>query len=156
MISFGEMLLRLGVAILLGALVGFERESIGKKAGVRTAMLVAGGAALFSLVAISLPYRIAQTAGDVPAIIAGNSGFLMLIANVVVGIGFLGAGIIVRQGTRVIGLTTAASVWFVAAIGVAAGVGLIALAATTTLGMIFLLITTRRIDFHHRKKEIQP
>lgn len=137
------MLSRVGVAILLGLLIGVERESIGKEAGVRTDMLVAAGAAVFSIVGLSLPYVV--SVGNLPDVIARNSGYLSVIANVVVGIGFLGAGIIVKQGIHVRSVTTAATVWFVAAVGVLCGIGLIVFAAIITVLMIALLLIFRKL-----------
>lgn len=141
------MLIRLGVAIVLGFLVGLERESIGKEAGVRTDMLVAAGSAIFAMIGLTLPYIVSAPTGNLADVIARNSGFLAVIANVVVGIGFLGAGIIVKQGTHVRSVTTAATIWFVAAVGLLAGVGLIAFAAASTLLMLILLVVFRGFDF---------
>jgi putative Mg2+ transporter-C (MgtC) family protein len=147
MLTIDQMLLRLGVAIVLGFLVGLERESIGKEAGVRTDMLVAAGSAIFAMIGLTLPYIVSAGTGNLADVIARNSGFLTVIANVVVGIGFLGAGIIVKQGTHVRSVTTAATIWFVAAIGLLAGVGLIAFAAASTLLMLILLVVFRGFDF---------
>lgn len=147
MLTLGEMLARLGVAVLLGLLVGLERESIGKEAGVRTDMLVAAGAAIFAIIGITLPYIISAPTGNLTDVIARNSGFLAVIANVVVGIGFLGAGIIVKQGVHVRSVTTAATVWFVAAVGVLCGIGLLEFAAIASGAMIILLLVSRKLNF---------
>ena len=106
-----RIVVRLGVAALLGGLLGWEREHAGKAAGVRTHMLVAMGAALFVLVA--------QQAGISPA---DNSRVLQ---GVIAGVGFLGAGTILKGDaeSQVKGLTTAAGIWLTAAIGVSAGLG---------------------------------
>ncbi|HEY9166688.1 MAG TPA: MgtC/SapB family protein [Candidatus Kryptonia bacterium] len=144
MLTTTQMLVRLGVAVFLGLLVGLERESIGKEAGVRTDMLVSAGAALFSIAGLSLPYII--SVGNLSDVIARNSGFLTVIANIVVGIGFLGAGIIVKQGVHVRSVTTAATVWYVAAVGVLCGIGLMELAAIATGGMIVLLLILRGLN----------
>lgn len=144
MLTTTQMLVRLGVAVFLGLLVGLERESIGKEAGVRTDMLVSAGAALFSIAGLSLPYII--SVGNLSNVIARNSGFLTVIANIVVGIGFLGAGIIVKQGVHVRSVTTAATVWYVAAVGVLCGIGLMELAAIATGGMIVLLLILRGLN----------
>ena len=103
-----EALVRLAVAAVLSGLIGFEREVAQKAAGVRTHMLVGLGAALFSLLSVE------AFAGSDPARVA---------AQVVTGIGFLGAGAIFRHGFTVRGLTTAAGLWSVAAVGMAAGIG---------------------------------
>ncbi|KKT90590.1 MAG: MgtC family protein [Candidatus Jorgensenbacteria bacterium GW2011_GWA2_45_13] len=153
MLSLEEMLFRLAVAVALGALVGLEREFIGKEAGFRTDIMVAAGAAIFSIVSITLPYIIAVSPANLPDVIARNSGFLGLIANIVVGIGFLGAGIIVKQGTHVHGLTTAATVWFAAAIGVLCGVGLITFALISTVALTLLLSLLRNVHIPVHKGE---
>jgi putative Mg2+ transporter-C (MgtC) family protein len=115
--------MRLIVAAVLSGLVGFERETRQKAAGLRTHMLVGLGAALFTLVGA---YAFES---DDPSRVA---------AQVVTGIGFLGAGAIFREGVTVIGLTTAAGLWAVAAIGMTAGTGLLggAIAATVIALMI--------------------
>lgn len=104
-------LLRLAVAAALGAAIGLERELDEKSAGLRTHMLVSVGSALFTLVG-------AYGFGDFQTVDPSR-----IAAQVVTGIGFLGAGLIFRQGFTVRGLTTAASLWLVAAIGMAAGAG---------------------------------
>lgn len=120
-----QMLLRLVVAAVLGALVGYERERSGKPAGVRTHGMVSLGAALFTLVSV----QGFGGAGD-PARVA---------AQVVTGIGFLGAGAILHAGGSVHGLTTAASLWVTAAIGMAVGVGM-GLMSFTTAVIVFVLL----------------
>lgn len=145
MLTLEEMLVRLGIAVLLGAIVGIERELAGKEAGVRTDIMVAAGAAMFTLAGLTIPYLVAVSPDDVSRIIAGNSGFLQLIANIVVGIGFLGAGIIVKHRTHVSGLTTAAAVWFVAAVGILAALGLFAFAAISTVVLTVVITVLRRI-----------
>lgn len=114
---------RLLMAAILGGILGFEREQKGKAAGVRTHMLVSLGAALFVLVP--------QTAGADPAAIS------RVVQGIVAGIGFLGAGTILKGNSldthQVKGLTTAAGLWMTAAIGVAAGMGREATALLSTL-----------------------
>jgi putative Mg2+ transporter-C (MgtC) family protein len=104
-----EMGLRLLLAVALGGIIGYQRERSGKEAGLRTHILISTGAALFTIVSIyGFP-------GSDPSRIA---------AGIVTGIGFIGAGVILhRTGGEVIGLTTAATIWSVAAIGLAAGAG---------------------------------
>jgi len=119
-----QMFLRLLVATVLGGLVGYERERTGKPAGVRTHGMVCLGAALFTVVSV---YGFG--AGD-PS---------RLAAQVVTGIGFLGAGAILHQRHSIHGLTTAASLWVTAAVGIAMGVGMIAMSLVTAL-LIFLLL----------------
>jgi putative Mg2+ transporter-C (MgtC) family protein len=106
-------LLRVGVAAALGGAIGLERELDEKAAGLRTHMLVSTGAALFTLAG-------AYGFGGFPGRSVDPS---RVAAQIVTGIGFLGAGVIFRQGFTVRGLTTAASLWVVAAIGMASGIG---------------------------------
>jgi len=128
--------LRVSIAALLGAALGLEREWRGKEAGLRTNTLIAIGAALFTVMSQLFT-------GD-PARVA---------AQVVTGVGFLGAGAIMRQGGSVQGLTTAAMIWVNAAVGVAAGAGHIRLAALVTgitlIAMLALTPIDRQLD--HRK-----
>ena len=100
-------MLRLVLAVLFGGLIGLEREVVHRPAGLRTHMLVSLGSALFILLALE------EFSSEVPRIIAG----------VATGIGFLGAGTIFKAKSEVHGLTTAASVWTIAAVGVAVGLG---------------------------------
>ena len=116
-----RIMLRMTLAALLGGLLGYERESQGKAAGIRTHMLVAMGAALFVLV----PQQGGMPLPDLSRVIQG----------IVTGIGFLGAGAIIknREELSVQGLTTAASVWMTAAIGIACGLGREVTAVLSTL-----------------------
>ena len=143
-LTLGTMVVRLLAAVGLGAVVGAEREFVGKDAGIRTEIMVAAGAAVFTMAGISLPYIVSLDAANLRDVLARNSGPFMLVANVVVGVGFLGAGIIVRQGTHVYGLTTAATIWFVAAIGVLCGMGMLQFAGVAAVGIAALLFLLRR------------
>jgi len=124
------MALRLLLAAALGAIIGYQRERAGKQAGLRTHVLIAVGAALFSLVSM---YGF-----------GGASDPARIAAGVVVGVGFLGAGVILhREGGIVAGLTTAATVWVVAGIGLATGAGLYVVAAVTTAIVLLVLLIPR-------------
>ena len=121
-----EMILRLLLAAALGAIIGYQRERAGKPAGLRTHTLICIGAALFTIASLCG----FGTAAD-PARIA---------AGIVAGIGFLGAGAIMRTGEGIIaGLTTAATMWVVASIGLAAGAGLYLISAVTTAVILIIL-----------------
>ena len=117
-----EMMARVVLAFLLGAVIGYEREASQRPAGLRTHMLVAAGSAAFTLA--SIYGFIGQGTVRDPA---------RLAAQIVAGVGFLGAGTIWRTSSTVAGLTTAASVWLVAAVGLLAGTGMYALAVFTTI-----------------------
>lgn len=121
----GQILLRLVVAAILGSLVGYERERMGKPAGVRTHGMVSLGAALFTIVSV---YGFGGS-GD-PSRVA---------AQIVTGVGFLGAGAILRERGSIHGLTTASSLWVTAAIGTAVGVGMEAMSVAAT-ALVFLLL----------------
>ena len=138
-LSFGELVLRLGLTLALCGLIGLERESRDQVAGLRTHILVGLGAALFTLV---------SAYGFEEFLRGGDSAFprydpTRIAAQVVSGIGFLGAGAIIRQGFNVRGLTTAAALWIVAAIGMAAGAGYYVAAAATTVLVLASLIGFR-------------
>jgi putative Mg2+ transporter-C (MgtC) family protein len=133
-LGWAEILLRVGLAAGLGGAIGFERELREREAGLRTHMLVSVGAALFTLVSAYAwtDWRFSTEDGLVfdPTRIA---------AQIVTGIGFLGAGAIIRQGLSVRGLTTAATLWVVAAIGMASGAGYYAAAVITTVLVLISL-----------------
>ena len=127
-------LLRLAVAAALGALIGLERELDEKSAGLRTHMLVSVGSALFTLVS-AFGFRDFLTSGG--NVVRADPA--RIAAQIVTGIGFIGAGVIFRQGFNVRGLTTAASLWLVAAIGMAAGAGYWAGAVVATVAALVSL-----------------
>ncbi len=127
-----EMVLRLVLASILGAIVGLERESQNRPAGLRTHTLVSLGSALIMLVSVY---------GFNDQILAGRAPDpARIAAQVVSGIGFLGAGTILRQGSTITGLTTAASLWVVAGVGLAVGLGYY-LAALVTTGLVMFSLT---------------
>jgi len=132
--SIADVFLRLALAAGLGGAIGLEREFRQKPAGLRTNMLIALGSALFSILSVEL-----GTAAGTPDRVA---------AQVVSGIGFLGAGAILRSGGNVTGLTTAATIWVNAAIGMAAGLGAYSVAAggaVLTLAVLTLLPLMERL-----------
>ncbi|WP_235937643.1 MgtC/SapB family protein [Marinobacter caseinilyticus] len=129
-----DMLLRLSVASGLALLLGLERELRGKPAGLRSHMLVSLGAAAFIIMGMSILFATAE--GDPSARIDPTR----VVQGIIGGIGFLGAGCIIRSGTDVQGITTGASIWLAGAIGVAAGINNFALAAMVTA--LALVITT--------------
>lgn len=118
------MLARIAIAAVGGMVIGFERRQAGKSAGMRTLMMVSMGAALFTLISIF-----------------GFEGHdqSRVAAGIVSGIGFLGAGAILREGHTVRGLTTASSVWVAAAVGAAAGTGLYLVAVGTSLLAVLVM-----------------
>lgn len=150
MIDFWQMFSRFLIALALGALIGLEREKIGKEAGIRTLMIISAGATLFTLAGLSLPYII--SGGNTSEILARNSGFIAIIANIVVGIGFLGGGIIIKNEEHIRGMTTASVIWLTAAIGILVGIGLIKLAVFSSLTITVILYLTRKLGVIERIK----
>jgi putative Mg2+ transporter-C (MgtC) family protein len=156
-ISEGEILLRLAVTVVLCGAIGLERETRGQVAGLRTHILVGLGSALFTLVS-----AYGFDAGE-PGVTVDPT---RIAAQIVTGIGFLGAGTIIRQGLTVRGLTTAASLWVVAAIGMAGGAGFyLAAVATTAVALVSLvgfrklrpaILSQLRTDFVLLEVEMEP
>ncbi len=138
-ISNIELIARLLLATALGAIIGFEREAKNKPAGVRTHALVCLGACVFTLVSMSF----GSFANVDPSRVA---------AGIVTGIGFLGAGAIFRSETRIRGLTTAADLWVVSAIGLAVALGEYITAVTTALIVFFILYSARIVNLKEKKK----
>jgi len=128
--NIGEVLLKLGLALLIGTIIGAEREYKNKAAGLRTLTLICLGSTLFTMISVSMGAE-------------NETG--RIASNIVTGIGFLGAGAIMREGLTVSGLTTASSIWVTAALGMAVGAGeyylsvfgtLIVMAVLTLFGFI--------------------
>ena len=129
-----HVLVRLSAATLLGGLIGIQRERAGKPAGLRTHMLVTLGTAVFVLACAGVGM--------------GQDALSRVIQGVVTGIGFIGAGSILKISERrdVQGLTTAAGVWMTAAVGVAAGLGSLGVAVLSTLFTLFILSFAKRFE----------
>lgn len=139
-----DLALRLTVGLVLGAIIGFERELQRQPAGFRTHSLVSLGAALFTVVSAY-----------------GFTGDLVdptrIAAQIVSGIGFIGAGTILQHRGHIRGLTTAASLWAVAAIGTAAGAGLFIVAVVGTLLILVVLSILDRVEaLTHRRLRLEP
>ena len=124
MYLLNEAIVKILLAILLGGLIGGEREARDKSAGFRTLIIICVGAALFTMLSVPLSH------GNDPARIA---------ANIVTGIGFLGAGAILRDGNRITGLTTASTIWLAAAVGMAVGAGEYIMAVVVTILALVVL-----------------
>jgi putative Mg2+ transporter-C (MgtC) family protein len=138
MLSLNSSFVRIAVAALCGAIIGLERDLRRRPAGVRTSMFVCMGSALFTI----LSEEISRMVGD-------PSG-TRIVSNLIPGIGFIGAGAIIREGGGIIGLTTAATIFMLAGIGMAVGAGLYDIgvfsAALVLFGLIVLAWLERRLD----------
>ena len=130
------LLLRIGASILFAFLLGLEREITGKFAGLRTHILVSAGACVFTLLSI-YAFKMHIVEG-----ISGVNDPARIAAQIITGIGFIGAGTVMRHGNNIYGITTAATLWMCAAIGMACGTGMFSVAATASI----VLILVRRFE----------
>lgn len=126
-------IVKIFVAILAGGIIGFERELKDKPAGLRTNILVSTGSCLFVIFA----FRVSELYSDDPG---------RIIGPIITGIGFLGAGTIIRARGSVRGLTSAATIWVVAGVGMSAGMGLFLLALTISLLVLFILLILPKVE----------
>lgn len=131
MALLSENLIKIGMAVLIGGLIGAEREFRDKAAGFRTIILITVGSALFTIFSASMDPGFTRT---------------RIAANIVTGIGFLGAGAIVREHGRVGGLTTAATIWLSAALGMGIGAGELVFVAISTFIVIIVLLLFPRLE----------
>lgn len=131
-----EIILQLLLAAGLGLVLGIEREYVGKPAGMRTYSLVTLGATIFTIIS---KYGFSDVA-------AGDFDPSRVAAQIVTGIGFLGAGVIIFRGVKVEGLTTAAGLWVAAAIGMGVGAGMYALAVVAAVIAFTVMVLLRKFD----------
>ena len=151
------ILSRIGLSILFGFMLGFEREITGKFAGLRTHILVCTGACVFTILSI-YGFKMAETAGFV-----GTNDPARIAAQIITGIGFIGAGTVMRSGANILGITTAATLWVCAAVGMACGTGEFSLAVIATISTMAILILIRIFEkrviqqriSHYRNIEIK-
>jgi putative Mg2+ transporter-C (MgtC) family protein len=136
-ITTGQAIFKLIVSMVLGSLVGYERKRKGQPAGLRTFALICMGATLAMLVSIYICQEYVGLKNGDPGRIA---------AQVITGVGFLGAGAIIQMKGSVRGLTTAAGIWMVSTIGLAVGVGLYLLAVVATLLILFIMVQLERVE----------
>lgn len=142
MIPHGEMLLRIAAGAVLGGIIGYERDRHGRPVGLRTHLIVAMAAATFMVVSSQFVYFQHYAKEDLVAVDSSR-----IAASVVTGVGFLAGGTILRQGLTVQGLTTAAGLWLVTAIGLSSGAGMFVESAVVTgMGMIALTVLRRFED----------
>jgi putative Mg2+ transporter-C (MgtC) family protein len=135
MTLYPEDFIRLGVALLIGGIIGAERERHKKAVGLRTLILISVGSCIFTILSIRISV---MWGGEAPRI----------AAQIVSGIGFLGAGVILEERGRLVGLTTAATIWLTAALGMAVGAGEYILAVGGTVISIIVLILFTRFEEH--------
>lgn len=145
MVSEVDTLMRLSAAFVLGGLIGYERQSQSKAAGLRTHVLVCLGSCLVMILSLDIYQSVQGLTNADPA---------RLAAQVVSGVGFLGAGTIMKEGATVTGLTTAASLWVVSGVGLAVGCGYYSGALYTTFLILLTLALLLRIDRLHNTGQI--
>ncbi|MFO0950930.1 MAG: MgtC/SapB family protein [Isosphaeraceae bacterium] len=150
MISHSELIYRLAAAVGLGAAIGIEREWREVPAGLRTHLIVALASATFTIVSLQAAFYQSYASNGLVHYDPGR-----IASNVVVGIGFLGGGAILQSGGTVKGLTTAASLWLSAAIGLAAGGGMFLLATAVTASALFALVVLRYAVENPRRKIVR-
>lgn len=138
-IDFYEILLRLVFAVLIGCVIGLERNLHGKPTGIKTLGLVALGSALVTIA--SMDFALSRDEYDILAVSRAIQG-------VITGIGFLGAGVIIhdRMNERVYGLTTAASIWMTAALGIVCGMGMWKIAGAAVIVVLLLFVIGRPVE----------
>ncbi|MCP3102203.1 MgtC/SapB family protein [Myxococcus sp. K15C18031901] len=136
-----DIVMRLGLATLLGAVLGLERELRGQAAGLRTHILVSLGACLFTLCSVMVEFSLE---GRPPH--GAQADVSRIASQVVVGIGFLGAGAIMRDRGQVKGLTTAANLWLTASVGLSSGLGFALTAAITVAIALLALLGLRPVE----------
>jgi putative Mg2+ transporter-C (MgtC) family protein len=142
-----ELLTRVALAIALGGLVGLERERRERAAGLRTHILVCLGSCIFTLVS-AYGFHDWFAEFEIPNGVMGPPRDPSRIAaQIVSGIGFLGGGVILRNGLTVRGLTTAATIWATGAIGMAVGAGMYVLGAMSAILIVVVLVTMRRVNY---------
>jgi len=139
-----EIIIRIVLALFIGAIIGFERERHGRAAGLRTHMLVCTGSALIAMTSIYL----AENYGS----ISQNCDPARVAAGIITGIGFLGAGTIIRSKTSVLGLTTAASLWAVSGLGLAVGIGFYKAAIVGAIAIFLTLFVIGRVMWKYLGK----
>ncbi len=156
--SYGEIIVRLLVSVLIGGLIGYEREYKQRPAGLRTHVLVCVGAAVVSMIQISIGQLvISQVSIDPYLREVFKIDYGRLGAQVITGVGFLGAGTIIHLKGSVKGLTTAATIWTVACIGLAVGLGFYFLSIASALIIFFTLIIFKKLEgkLIYKKKSVK-
>jgi len=142
-ISIPTAIIRIALAALLGSLIGAERQHHGRSAGFRTQLLVALGSAVAMVVSLQFGQHYGQAPAELSLIRVDPA---RVAYGVMTGVGFLGAGAVIRYGVNVRGLTTAASLWCTAAVGLATGFGMYAVATVATLLVVFTLLVLPKLD----------
>lgn len=148
-----EVALRITLAIVIGGIVGFNREYENRPAGFRTHVLVCLGATVAALIQVQLGYYVIDEIAKTPnlsGVLSVDTG--RVICQVISGVGFLGAGTIIRTKASVKGLTTAASIWAVACVGIAIGMGFYTISILSGIGIVIALVVLKRFEYRFINK----
>lgn len=148
-----EVALRIVLAIVIGGVVGFNREYENRPAGFRTHVLVCLGATVAALIQVQLGYYVVNEIAKTPnlsGVLSVDTG--RVICQVISGVGFLGAGTIIRTKASVKGLTTAASIWAVACVGIAVGMGFYTISILSGIGIVIALVLLKRFEYRFINK----
>lgn len=146
MLTVPAIILRLGIAMLFGGAIGFERQYKSRPAGMRTHILVCMGACIIALIQVEIASSALTDAINHPSLSGViRSDEARLIAQVVSGVGFLGAGTIIVNKRSVTGLTTAASLWASAGVGIAIGMGFYSIAISSFIGILIALTLVKKV-----------
>ncbi|CUQ02868.1 MgtC/SapB family protein [Clostridium baratii] len=148
-----EVALRVVLAIIIGGVVGFNREYENRPAGFRTHVLVCLGATVAALIQVQLGYYVIDEIARTPnlsGVLSVDTG--RVICQVISGVGFLGAGTIIRTKVSVKGLTTAASIWAVACVGIAVGMGFYTISILSGIGIVIVLVLLKRFEYRFINK----
>ena len=135
------MALKIIVATICGAIVGWEREKKNKVAGLRTNILICVGSAVFTIGSF---YAASYYGGGDPT---------RILSTIVTGMGFLGGGVIMKEGDRIVGITTAAFIWVISAIGILAGMGLVIIPIVLTFGLLTLSRLFERVEKNMKRDD---
>ena len=156
-VSEVEILLRLVLAVILGGVIGLNRKRHSKPAGLRTMALISLGCATFTLIGIEAVIQLAALQAGAESMTSSmtsgvNLDSSRIIAGIVGGVGFLGAGAIIQSRGKIQGMTSAASIWVTATIGVSIGLGLYMLAVATTF-LAFVVLISNKCGGHEEEPE---
>jgi len=155
-LSYSDIIIRLGVACAIGMVVGLERERRSRPAGIRTHVILCAGAAIIALIQMETVYwalDLAKTNSDLADVVRADP--LRLVAQIISGVGFLGAGTIILTKQKVTGLTTATSLWTVAGLGIASGMGYYDIAIIGGIMLIIVLYILKKVIHVNSFKKIE-
>lgn len=152
--ALSTIIIRIAMAIIIGGFIGYEREMRNRPAGFITHTLVCVGACVVSLMQLQMVYDTIELIEETPALGAAMKADLgRVVAQVITGVGFLGAGTIIFDKGSVKGLTTATTIWVVACIGLVIGLGYYQIALVASVGILFIIVVLKQIEVKARNRK---